>query len=98
MTAELCLWQRRPGAREMKLASGLRQVGWDVTLLYQKRSPNLDLSAFHDARRFKSSWEAVELAHLAGTRVFHNFSWCGDETSIRLLQNKPGRVIFEFPG
>ena len=35
-------------------------------------------------------------AHRTGTRVFHNFSWCGDQTSIRLLQNKPGRVVFDF--
>ena len=47
-----------PSGREMKLASGLRQAGWDVTLLYQRSSPTLNLSLFDDARQFHSPWDA----------------------------------------
>jgi hypothetical protein len=93
-----------PGWREMKLAYGLKRAGWDVTLLRLKdwatasgkQSLELDYSSFHDVRHFQSSWEALEMAHQAGTRVFHNFSHFDYQTSIRLLRNKPGRVVFDF--
>ncbi len=82
--------------REMKLASGLKRAGWEVTLLYGKQALSLNLEPFYDARQFQSPWEAIELAHQAGTRVFHNFSHFGNQMSARLMQNKPGRVIFDF--
>lgn len=93
-----------PGWRELKLAYGLKRAGWDVTLLRLKdwatasgkQSLDLDCSNFHDVREFRSSWEALEMAHQAKTKVFHNFSHFDYQTSIRLLRNKPGRVIFDF--
>ena len=85
-----------PTWREMKLAHGLKRAGWDVTLLYRKCAPHLDLKSFHDVIQFRSSWDALEQAHQASTRVFHHFAYCGDRTSVRLMQNKPGRVIFDF--
>jgi hypothetical protein len=93
-----------PGWRELKLAYGLNRAGWDVTLLRLKdwatgsgkQSLDLDYSSFHDVRQFQSSWEALEMAHQAETKVFHNFSHFDYQTSIRLLRKKPGRVIFDF--
>ncbi len=93
-----------PGWRELKLAYGLKRAGWDVTLLRLKdwatasgkQSLDMDYSTFHDVRQFQSPWEALEMAHQSGTRVFHNFSHFDYEISIRLLRNKPGRVIYDF--
>jgi hypothetical protein len=80
-----------PGWREVKLAYGLRRAGWSVTLLHKNTPPTLDYKVFHDARQSEAPWED---AHKIGG-LFHNFSWCGDDTSVRILQSRPGRVIFD---
>ena len=85
-----------PTQREAKLAYGLKRSGWDVIQLYRKKTILTDFSSVAEAQQFHSSWEAVELAHRAQCRVFHNFSWAGDATSKCLTDNKPGKVIFDF--
>jgi hypothetical protein len=85
-----------PTQREAKLAYGLKRAGWDVIQLYRGKTVLTDFSSVAEARQFHHSWEAVELAHLTRCRVFHNFSWAGDATSVRLTDNKPGKVIFDF--
>jgi hypothetical protein len=85
-----------PSQRESKLSYGLKRAGWDVIQFYRGKSVLTDLSSVAEAREFRSSWEAVELAHRAECRLFHNFSYTGDDTSVRLTENKPGRVIFDI--
>lgn len=85
-----------PMQREAKLAYGLKRAGWDVIQLYRIKNALADFSSMAETRQFHSSWEAVELAHRAECRVFHNFSWIGDQTAVLLTDNKPGRVVFDF--
>jgi hypothetical protein len=85
-----------PSQREAKIAYGLKRAGWDVIQLYRAKNVLTDFSSIAEAREFHSTWDAVDLAHRAECRVFHNFAYSGDETSVRLTDNKPGRVIFDF--
>ena len=86
----------RPLRREAKFAYALKRAGWDVVLL-QRYAPNVnDFSDFCDVQTFSSPWEAVELAHRTKARVFHSFSASYDNTSVCLVENKPGRVIVDL--
>ncbi len=85
-----------PTQREAKLAFGLKRAGWDVIQLYREKTALADFSSVAEARPFQSRWQAVELAHHAEGRLFHHFSYAGDQTSAALLSCKPGRVIFDF--
>ncbi len=87
---------QRPGQREAKLAFGLRQSGWDVIQLHSEPPGFADLSNFRDFQRFSSPWHAVELAHRAKARLFHVFASYGNDTCLRLVDHKPGRVIIDF--
>lgn len=85
-----------PSQREAKLAFGLKRAGWDVIQLYRDTTKLSDFSSVAEARRFDSPWQAVEMAHHAESRLFHAFSWAGDETCLNLLSHKPGRVVADF--
>jgi hypothetical protein len=86
----------RPGQREAKLAFGLRQAGWDVIQIHCEAPSFADRSNFVEFQQFSSPWHAVELAHRAKSRLFHTFSPNCDDTCVRLVEHKPGRVIIDF--
>jgi hypothetical protein len=87
---------QRPGQREAKIAFGLRQAGWDVIQLHVEPPTFADLSNFSEFQQFSSPWHAVELAHRTKSRLFHLFAPNCDDTCVRLIDNKPGRVIVDF--
>jgi hypothetical protein len=86
----------RPGQREAKLAFGLRQSGWDVILLHRQPPGFADRSNFSDLQQFSSPWQAAELAHRAKARLFHVFAPNCDDTCVKMVNHKPGRVIVDF--
>jgi hypothetical protein len=85
-----------PLRREGKFAYALKRAGWDVILLRQHSQRQVDTTDYTDVQIYSSSWEAIELAHKIKARLFHNFSASYDNTSVCLMKNKPGRVIFDF--
>jgi hypothetical protein len=86
----------RPGQREAKLAFGLRQAGWDVIQLHSDPPGFADRSNFSEFQQFSSPWHAVELAYRAKARLFHVFAPNCNDTCVRMVDHKPGRVIIDF--
>lgn len=84
-----------PLRRETKFAYALKRAGWDVVLITAGQ-PRFDTSDFAEVQTYRSSWEALELARKTHNPLFHNFTSSYDEASIRLVDDKPGRVIFDF--
>jgi hypothetical protein len=84
-----------PLRREPKFAYALKRAGWDVILLTAKL-PRFDTTDFAEVQTYTSSWEALELARKTRSPLFHNFTASFDEASVRLVDDKPGRVIFDF--
>jgi hypothetical protein len=86
----------RPSVREAKLAFGLKRAGWDVILLHRSGPGAADPGDFCETVEFSSPWQAVEHAHHAGASLFHVFAPNCDDTCLRLVDHKPGRVIIDF--
>jgi hypothetical protein len=86
----------RPGQREAKLAFGLRQSGWDVIQLHRQPPGFADRNNFSDFQQYSTPWQAVELAHRIKARLFHVFAANCDDTCMRMVDFKPGRVIIDF--
>jgi hypothetical protein len=86
----------QPFRREPKFAYALRKAGWEVVQLFRDNSKFSDYSDFADMQRYTSVSDAVTLAHKSGARIFHNFAAHCDETTLGLLNRKPGRVIVDL--
>jgi hypothetical protein len=85
-----------PLRREPKFAFALKRAGWDVILVQGARSKLADFSDYAEVQTFSSSREAVELVGKSGACVAHHFSPSFDSVSLRLVENKPTRIIVDF--
>jgi hypothetical protein len=86
--------QLRP--RELKMADGLRKLGWTVGLIYCKWTP-FDPTAFFD---FAIEVASAEAAHMAAQqitpRVAHVFSGAIDDFVMLFCRNKPSPVVIDL--
>jgi putative sugar O-methyltransferase len=83
-------------AREIKMATALRKIGWKVVLIYIEQTPFTPESHFDETLRARSEAEAHMYARLIGPRVCHVFSGAVDGMLYRLCADKPGPVIVDL--
>lgn len=85
-----------PRVRQAKIAFALRNAGWKVILLHQKEPDFVPSKYFDAAIPYRSVSEAVSLAHRIPAAVFHIFSIWGDLTSVRMMQARPGKMVYDY--
>lgn len=85
----------QPASRQAKLASALREVGWDVILIYCTK-PNFEPEKFFTAsHQYRYPNEALLMALQYAPVSYHCFaSWTFD-TAALLVKMKPGPVVFD---
>ncbi|MFA5159626.1 MAG: putative sugar O-methyltransferase [Candidatus Omnitrophota bacterium] len=86
--------QLRP--REIKMADGLRRLGWKVGLIYYKWTP-FDPQAYFDfCAEVSSEDEAHGLARELSPRVTHIFSGAIDAMMLKFCREKPSPVVIDL--
>ena len=83
-------------AREIKMASALRQVGWKVVLIYLQSTPFTPESYFDAAIRAHSEAQAHSWAKALNARVYHAFSGAVDDLLLQLCRDKPGPLVIDL--
>jgi putative sugar O-methyltransferase len=83
-------------AREMKMASSLRGIGWKVALIYLQTTPFKPEDHFDEAIQAHSEVEAHHYARLLGPRICHVFSGAVDGMIYRFCADKPGPVVIDM--
>ncbi len=83
-------------AREMKMAAGLRKIGWKVVLIYIETTPFKPGDHFDEAIQASSEAEAHIYARLLGPRVCHVFSGAVDGMIYRFCADKPAPVVIDM--
>jgi putative sugar O-methyltransferase len=83
-------------AREIKMATGLRTLGWNVILLYRQTTPFHPDDYFDVAIKFDSDREAHAVAMQLNASIFHVFSGAIDPLTQLFCRQKPGRVILDL--
>ncbi len=84
-----------PWSREVKIASALKDCGWDTILLHRHALAKESTARFAAARRYASPEEALALAHAYRPALFHVFSNWDFEVAAAIIRKKPGKVIFD---
>lgn len=84
-----------PMSREAKLASALREAGWQVVLLY-RNPPNFEPSKYFDSvQRYSAAVEALSQAASYHPVAYHVFSNWNFDVALTLITYKPGRIVFD---
>lgn len=83
-------------AREIKMATALRKIGWKVILIYLETTPFLPDGHFDETIRARSEIEAHLYAKTLEPRVCHVFSGAVDGMLYRFCTDKPGPVIVDM--
>lgn len=83
-------------AREIKMASALRKIGWYVVLVYIENTPFEPGDHFDEVIQADSEALAQAYAELLGPRLCHVFSGAVDGMIYRLCANKPGPVVIDM--
>jgi len=83
-------------AREIKMATALRAIGWKVVLIYLQTTPFKPEEYFDEAIQAGSELEAHIYARLLGPRVVHVFSGAVDGMIYRFCADKPGPVVIDM--
>lgn len=83
-------------AREIKIASALRRIGWKVILIHL-RAPPVDLSRYFDGViRAQNEAQAHAYAKALGPTICHVFSSAVDAMMYRFCADKPGPVVIDM--
>lgn len=85
----------RPGARDAKLAWGLKQNGWNVILLHKEKPIYNPQQYYSDTIQYHNSDEALSIARNFQPAIFHLFSTWIHNTAATFIKNKPGKVVFD---
>ncbi len=86
--------QLRP--RELKMAHGLRRLGWRVGLIYYEWTP-FDPQAYFDfCVTAGSADEAHQLAKQLSPRICHVFSGAIDDLVLEFCRRKPAPVVIDL--
>ena len=83
-------------AREIKMATGLRTLGWNVVLLYRQTTPFQPDDFFDVAIKFDSDREAHAIAMQLNALLFHVFSGAIDPLAQLFCRLKPGKIILDL--
>jgi putative sugar O-methyltransferase len=83
-------------AREIKMASALRRIGWKVVLIYIETTPFKPEHYFDIVIRAQYEKEAHTYAKLLSPRICHVFSGAVDDLLLRFCRDKPGPVIIDM--
>lgn len=86
--------QLRP--RELKMADGLRRLGWKVGLIYYKWTPFEPHAYFDACLAVGSAAEAHELAMQLTPRICHVFSGAIDDLVLTFCRQKPSPVVIDL--
>ena len=83
-------------AREIKMATALRAIGWKVILLYKQTTPFTPGVIFDLAIRAAADSELHEIAVQIQPPVCHVFSGAVDEIILQFCRHKPGPVVVDL--
>jgi putative sugar O-methyltransferase len=83
-------------AREIKLATALRGIGWKVVLIYVQTTPIKPEENFDMAIQVRTEGEAHVYAKMVGPRVCHVFTGAVDPLLMRFCRDKPGPVVVDM--
>jgi putative sugar O-methyltransferase len=83
-------------AREIKIASALRRIGWKVVLIYLQNTPFTPESYFDAAIQAKTETQAHSWAKALKARIYHAFSGAVDDLLLRLCRDKPGPLVIDL--
>ena len=86
--------QLRP--RELKMAHGLRRLGWKVGLIYYKWTPFDPQEYFDFCVTAGSADEAHELARQLSPRICHVFSGAIDDLVLEFCRRKPAPIVIDL--
>ena len=86
--------QLRP--RELKMAYGLKKLGWKVALIYFKWTPFDSGEYFDLAIEASSVSQAHAYAKALSPRICHVFSGAIDELVLALCRDKPAPVVIDL--
>jgi len=86
--------QLRP--RELKMADGLRRLGWKVGLIYYKWTPFDPLAYFDFSLEVDSAKKAHEFAKELAPRLCHVFSGAIDDLVLTFCRDKPSAVVIDL--
>ena len=83
-------------AREVKMASALRQIGWKVVLIHLQNTPFAPETYFDIAIQARTEGEAHSFAKTLRPRICHAFSGAVDGLLLRLCRDKPGPLVIDL--
>jgi putative sugar O-methyltransferase len=83
-------------AREVKMASALRQMGWKVVLVHLQSTPFTPEAYFDIAIQARTEREAHSFAKTLRPRICHAFSGAVDGLLLRLCRDKPGPLVIDL--
>lgn len=86
--------QLRP--RELKMADGLRRLGWKVGLIYYQWTPFEPHAYFDSCIAVRSASEAHEVAMQLSPRICHVFSGAIDDLVLTFCRQKPSPVVIDL--
>jgi len=83
-------------AREMKMASALRRLGWKVVLVYKQTTPFVPGDYFDVAIRAENDAELHSITKELRPRVCHVFSGAVDEALLQICRDKPAPIVVDL--
>jgi putative sugar O-methyltransferase len=83
-------------AREIKMATALRQLGWKVILIYVQTTPFHPERHFDVAIRARTGADAHAYAKAIAPRLCHVFSGAVDDLLVRFCREQPAPVIIDL--
>ncbi|MDA0812702.1 MAG: hypothetical protein O3C21_09975, partial [Verrucomicrobia bacterium] len=83
-------------AREMVMASALRQVGWKVVLIFEDRTPFKPEGTFDVIFRVNGGPQALNFAKQLQPRICHIFAGAIDDTVSSFCIDKPSPIIIDL--
>ncbi len=83
-------------ARELKMASALRGIGWKVILVYMQTTPFTPDGYFDAVILARTEEDAHKYAKALKPCVCHVFSGAVDDLMLRFIRDKPAPVIIDM--
>lgn len=81
--------------REAKLARGLREIGWNVVLLFRHPLRYAPEKYFDACYKYVTPDDALTAARSWNADIYHMFTQLNYETAELILRDKPGPVIVD---
>lgn len=85
----------QPRTRELKIAYGLYNMGWQVILIHRDKPTFYNLRYFAEIRNYRKPWEALSLCAHYTPVVYHVFSLWSFNVASMLIRYKVGKIVFD---